>query len=85
MNTNAIKSAYQAAKAAATAAKNAIGNETITDDEFDALCIAECEANDALVAELVKFANGALSERDASDLVLCKFDKLGALIARLAA
>lgn len=85
MNTNAIKSAYQAAKEAATAAKNAIGNDTITDDEFDALCIAECEANDALIAELVKFANGALTDREASYIVLFKFDKLGSLIARLAA
>jgi hypothetical protein len=80
-----IKSLYAIAKNAKMASEAAVNNEAISEIEFDAIIDAECEANDALIDALVNFGNGALSRDDAERVVLYKFDRMGALIARLAA
>ena len=84
-NAKSIKSLYAIAKNAKMASEAAVHNETISEAEFDAIVDAECEANDALIDALVDFGNGALSRDDASLVVLYKFDKMGDLVARLAA
>ena len=80
-----IKKLYKAAAEAKSAVENAIYDEEITEESFDALSIAECEAYDELAAALVDFSEGELTERDGSNLVLRCFDSLGETIARLAA
>lgn len=84
-NTKNIKDAYTTAKARRAAAAAAVRNPFIEEDEFMAIVDAECEAYDVLIDALVEFSAGAITARDASDIVLRRFDKLGALVERLAA
>ena len=80
-----IKKLYKIAAEAKAAVEKAIYDEEITEEAFDALSIAECEAYDELAAALVDFSKGELTERDGNNLVLRCFDSLGETIAKLAA
>ena len=80
-----IKNAYKAAKVAKAASDSAIWNDSLTDAEFDEIIDAECEANDVLIDALVDFSKGIISRDDASNVVLRRFEQVGALVNRLAA
>ena len=80
-----IKDAYKVAKARRAAAAAAVRNPLIEEDEFMAIVDAECEAYDVLIDALIEFSAGAITARDASNIVLSRFDKLGTLVERLAA
>jgi hypothetical protein len=80
-----IKSMYAIAKSAKMASEAATYDESISEEEFDAIIDAECEANDNLIDALVDFGNGILSRDDAAVVVLRRFESVGELISRLAA
>ena len=80
-----IKNVYAVAKSAKEASEAAIHDDSISEAEFDAILDAECEANDNLIDALVDFGNGVLKREDAETVVLRRFERVGELIARLAA
>ena len=85
MNKKELMKLHKKAAEAAEKSKAAAFDDSISEEEFDKLVDAECEAIDALVDALVEFAGGMLSHEDANRLALRKFDEVGALIKRLAA
>lgn len=81
----AIKEAYLAAKKLDDEISDEIKNPTMEDDAFDALLEEEERALDALAAAIHRAARGAITEKQADDAARFGFDRIGALVARLAA
>lgn len=84
-SANKIKSAYGRAKRASDRTEAAIHDPNITEKAFDALLEAEAEALDQLADAIVSGTGGAVTEREAYLLTRRRFEKIGELVARLAA
>ena len=85
MTNTELKRIYRTAAKAKAASEAAIMNDAITEAECDAIVDAECDALDRLVDALMVFTMGQLTERDARNLAYSRFERVGELIARLAA
>ena len=59
--------------------------EDCTEEEFDAACDAEFEAQDTFIEALVEFAGGQLTEEDVFWMLAMQHDRVADLVRRLAA
>lgn len=78
-----IKAAYHWAKRKSDAVEAAIKDPDITEEAFDALLEEEDRALDKLTDALVQGTGGAITEKEAYILARHKFERLGAIVARL--
>lgn len=78
-----IKAAYQAAKAKDDATTAAIKDPTVTEEAFDAILEEYDAALDELARAITEGTGGAVTPEDADRLARFRFDRIGALVARL--